>query len=121
MKKLFVLKEVAQQLKALGFNETCIAIESGGKFFYDEFHNKHVYYQEHGMILIQQAIEFLLEKYKLLISPRRDGGFFLIDVVSLEDEDDASPFERTDARVLELQYLKGINEAINEAIKLIKS
>lgn len=131
MKHLFVTYEIAKLLKEKGFNEMCFAyypstclnpdllIPSQYKetaIFYDRPHNTLTLAPMH-----QQVIDFLREKHDLVISTRRDGGYWIIDVVDISDEDSSSPFNRTDERALGSDYYAMLNEAIIKALNLIKN
>ncbi len=63
MKHLFLPPQLAVLLKALGFNETCIAVsKDGNPLFYAEFKCTHEYYKDYGQILYSQAIDWLETK-----------------------------------------------------------
>jgi hypothetical protein len=55
----FVPYEESLELKELGFDEPCLAINNGDKLFYGAFKNTHEYYKENAVILYQQAFRTL--------------------------------------------------------------
>jgi predicted transcriptional regulator len=61
----FVPYEESLELKELGFDEPCLAINNGDKLFYGAFKNTHEYYKENAVILYQQAFRWFREKYNL--------------------------------------------------------
>lgn len=120
MRKQFTTKEITNRLKKLGFDEPCLAILNSNKIlFYGEFKSTHAYYKS-GLILWQQAIDFLRVKYDLVISSNRDGGYWIVDVIDISAEDESSPFNNSVKRAMESDFHKALADAIKQALTLIK-
>jgi len=65
MNKEFVPYTESLELKEIGFDEPCLAINNGDKLFYGAFKSTHAYYKEYAVILYQQAFMFFRKKYGL--------------------------------------------------------
>jgi len=63
----FLSANLAKEIKGKGYSEPCIGIYAGkyGVSFAGPvlFKESHIYYQEHGAILIQQAEDWLLSRH----------------------------------------------------------
>jgi len=116
MKHLFISAVLAAKLKVAGFNETCIAISNGDKEFYGEFHNKHEYYKERGLILLQQALDWFRDKHKLHIEVERDLDGWCYKITEFSS---GNKFKRSGN--LEMpDHNKELEKAIEKAFELIK-
>lgn len=127
---LFVPLPIAKKLKAKGFNKHCLAWYCNDmNILYANLYNGNPIegnkppkpkQLECYAPLYQQVIDWLREEHSLIISTTRDGGWWFIDIIDFSNEDEESPLDNVVKRIIKDDYYETLNEAIEEALKLLK-